>query len=86
MTETRHICDKCKTVILEDRTMLTVESGPDALVRPELELCLSCWRALLATLAVIDQKSSLDFTPVRMVDRPRPAPATPASVEPTTET
>ena len=43
MIETKHICDRCGNVVLSDRTLLKVESGP---VRAkgvhEVDLCESC--------------------------------------------
>lgn len=43
MTETKHFCDKCRRVILEDRTVLVVGAGPLLKTGTEaLDLCLDC--------------------------------------------
>jgi hypothetical protein len=43
MTETRHICDKCKNVIIENRTLLKAEAGPLRLTtESQFDLCMDC--------------------------------------------
>jgi hypothetical protein len=42
MTRTQHFCDHCKEKILEERTLLTVVSGPLLPTRKEYEFCAGC--------------------------------------------
>jgi hypothetical protein len=42
MTERRHFCDRCRSVILADRTVLDTRCGPLRPTMPRIELCADC--------------------------------------------
>ena len=51
MTTNTYTCDRCSNIIVRDRTLLLVESGPLAGRRGELDLCPGCCEALMSWLA-----------------------------------
>lgn len=42
MTEIKHYCDKCGTLILKQRTMYRCKCGPGLVKRVEIDLCSDC--------------------------------------------
>ena len=42
MTQTKHFCDKCGTLIVEGRSLLIAKAGPIRGRKPEIDLCLGC--------------------------------------------
>jgi hypothetical protein len=49
-TTITHHCDRCGCEIGEGRVLLRVETGPARHARPEIDLCLACYRELVAWL------------------------------------
>lgn len=47
-SETKVFCDKCSTLITKDRTLITLTTGPDRLIRPIVDLCPLCLNLFLA--------------------------------------
>lgn len=47
MTETRVWCDRCATQIVADRTLFTLTTGPERLLRPTMDLCSQCLELFL---------------------------------------
>lgn len=45
------ICDRCGDVILESRTLLSVEGGPLRIHRPTIDLCGHCAESLSGWLS-----------------------------------
>lgn len=41
-------CDKCGSRVEENRSVVSITTGPLRAERPEIDLCLDCVRALLA--------------------------------------
>lgn len=46
--ETRIFCDRCLTLITKDRSRFTLETGPERLTRPVVDLCPNCFDQFLA--------------------------------------
>lgn len=41
-TETKIWCDRCLILITRDRSRFTLETGPERLIRPTVDLCPDC--------------------------------------------
>lgn len=42
-TETKIWCDRCLTLITRDRSRFTLDTGPERLLRPVIDLCPDCF-------------------------------------------
>lgn len=62
-TELRVCCDRCHAVVLEQRTLLKVESGPIRVRHQSIDLCLDCQSAFAGFLKEFSDEATVSALP-----------------------